>query len=205
MIRHLIFDIGNVLVTFQPKQYFLPYFSSEEETGILCDMIFKHSLWNLYDQGLYTIQELQNEYCRLYPDKEGEVKMILHNWLQILQPIEESISFLKQMKERGYSIYLLSNISEDAVTYLNKTQSFMQLIDGGVYSYKEKINKPDVAIYERLLNRYHLNPGEVLYFDDLSANIEQARKIGMQGIVFTGIESIETAKIILKKEKYVKE
>ena len=205
MIRHLVFDIGNVLITFQPKHYFLPYFSSGEESGLLCDMIFKHSLWSLYDQGLYTIQKLQNEYCRLYPDKEREVEMVLHNWLQILQPIEESISFLKQMKERGYSIYLLSNISEDAVAYLNKTQSFMQLIDGSVYSYQEKINKPDAAIYERLLNRYHLNPEEVLYFDDLSANIEQARKLGMQGIVFTGIESIETAESILKKEKYVKE
>lgn len=75
----------------------------------------------------------------------------------------------------------------------------MQLIDGKVYSYEEKINKPDPRIYQILLNRYRLKPEEVLYFDDLSSNIEQAKQLGMHGIVFKGRESIELAKSILEK------
>ena len=128
-----------------------------------------------------------------------ELELVLSNWVKLLNPMEKSIRFLKVMKEKGYQIYLLSNISEDAVSYLTETQSFMELIDGKVYSYEEKINKPDPRIYQILLNRYRLKPEEVLYFDDLSSNIEQAKQLGMHGIVFKGRESIELAKSILEK------
>lgn len=199
MIKHLVFDIGNVLVTFQPERYFINYFSTEEETKKICGKIFSNPLWLEYDQGLYSIEDLHKEYLKIYPDMKQELELVLSNWVKLLNPMEKSIRFLKVMKEKGYQIYLLSNISEDAVSYLTETQSFMELIDGKVYSYEEKINKPDPRIYQILLNRYQLKPEEVLYFDDLSSNIEQAKQLGMHGIVFKGRESIELAKSILEK------
>ena len=199
MIKHLVFDIGNVLVTFQPERYFINYFSTEEETKKICGKIFSNPLWLAYDQGLYSIEDLHKEYLKIYPDMKQELELVLSNWVKLLNPMEKSIRFLKVMKEKGYQIYLLSNISEDAVSYLTETQSFMELMDGKVYSYEEKINKPDPRIYQILLNRYQLKPEEVLYFDDLSSNIEQAKQLGMHGIVFKGRESIELAKSILEK------
>ena len=205
MIKYLVFDIGNVLATFQPDIYFKKRFDSKEKTEKLCTMIFSHDLWRAYDQGLYTKEDLEKEYLHLYPDYEQGIKMILNDWTNSLTPMHNTISFLQDMKKKGYNIYILSNISEEGTKYLKDTQNYFSICDGAVLSYQEKINKPDPRIFEVLFKRYQLKPEEGLYFDDLSCNIEQAKQLGMQGIVFCGEESIQTAKKLLEEVVYVKE
>ena len=94
------------------------------------------------------LEDLYAVYHDAYPDMVEETDIVLQNWLQLMQPMQESIAFMKQMKNAGYGIYILSNISQDSADYLKETQQFFPLADGAVLSYEEKTNKPDPHIFE---------------------------------------------------------
>ena len=138
MIKHIVFDIGNVLMTFAPETYFIRWFQSEEKTHRVCSRIFTHEAWEKYDQGIWMLEDLYAVYHDAYPDMVEETDIVLQNWLQLMQPMQESIAFMKQMKNAGYGIYILSNISQDSADYLKETQQFFPLADGAVLSYEEK-------------------------------------------------------------------
>lgn len=61
-------------------------------------------------------------------------------------------------------------------------------MDGGIFSYLVNCVKPDEEIYYKLFEKYDLNPAECVFIDDTPANIETARRLGMQGIVFESYE-----------------
>ena len=204
MIKHIVFDIGNVLMSFAPEAYFKRWFQSEERTHRICSRIFTHEAWEKYDQGIWMLEDLYAVYHKAYPDMLEETNIVLQNWLQLMKPMQESIAFMKQVKDDGYGVYILSNISQDSADFLKKTQRFFSLADGAVLSYEEKINKPDPHIYEVLLQRYELNAGELLYLDDNVENTRQAEKMGIQGILFTDEGCIAKAQKLLKEECHAK-
>ena len=191
MIKHIVFDIGNVLMSFAPEAYFKRWFQSEERTHRICSRIFTHEAWEKYDQGIWMLEDLYAVYHKAYPDMLEETNIVLQNWLQLMKPMQESIAFMKQVKDDGYGVYILSNISQDSADFLKKTQRFFSLADGAVLSYEEKINKPDPHIYEVLLQRYELNAGELLYLDDNVENVRQAELLGIHGIVFRDVSCIK--------------
>lgn len=205
MIKHIVFDIGNVLMSFAPEAYFKRWFQSEDRTHRICSRIFTHEAWEKYDQGIWMLEDLYAVYHKAYPDMLEETNIVLQNWLQLMKPMQESIAFMKQVKDDGYGVYILSNISQDSADFLKKTQRFFSLADGAVLSYEEKINKPDPHIYEVLLQRYELNAGELLYLDDNVENTRQAEKMGIQGILFTDEGCIAKAQKLLKEECHVKD
>ena len=204
MIKHIVFDIGNVLMSFAPEAYFKRWFQSEERTHRICSRIFTHEAWEKYDQGIWMLEDLYAVYHKAYPDMLEETNIVLQNWLQLMKPMQESIAFMKQVKDDGYGVYILSNISQDSADFLKKTQRFFSLADGAVLSYEEKINKPDPHIYEVLLQRYELNAGELLYLDDNVENVRQAELLGIHGIVFRDGSCIIEAKRLLKEECHAK-
>lgn len=204
MIKHVVFDIGNVLMTFHPKDYFLQWFPSEEQTEMVCNRIFFHEAWDKYDQGMYLLEDLYEVYHKEYPDMREETDFVLTHWMELMKPMQESIAFMKEVKEAGYGVYILSNISEDSAIYLKATQSFFPLADGAALSYEEHVNKPDPRIYEILLERYDLQPDEILYLDDCAENMEQAQRMGFHGIVFDCKECLAIARQMLKEGSYVK-
>ena len=92
------------------------------------------------------------------------------------------------MKKAGYRIYILSNYG--SWTY-EKTKAdalnFLEYVDGAIFSYEVKMIKPDAGIFHVLFEKYGLQPEECVFLDDLAANIEGAKAVGMHGIVFTGL------------------
>lgn len=184
MIKNIVFDIGNVLVHFDPQTYFRPLFQDEQRTKQICTNIFADEAWLKYDQGLLFIEDLYEIYSSLYPQVQDDIIRVLQNWFTLLQPISSSIAYMKQWKKAGYHIYLLSNISEDAKEYIRKTSDIFAYVEGAVYSYEEKMNKPDVRIFEVLLARYRLAGDETIFIDDKRANIEQAKRVHMHGVQY---------------------
>lgn len=205
MIKHIVFDIGNVVMTFAPETYFIRWFQSEEKTQRVCSRIFTHEAWEKYDQGIWMLKDLYEIYHNAYPDMIEETDIVLQNWLQLMEPMQESIAFMKRVKKAGYGVYILSNISQDSADFLKETQQFFQLADGAVLSYEEKINKPDPHIFEVLLQRYELKAEEILYLDDRAENIRQAEQMGIHGIVFTKETCIAEAEKMLKEDCHVKD
>lgn len=110
----------------------------------------------------------------------------------MLPPKIDMIEYYKVLKQKGYKIYLCSNITEDTYNYIKDNFEIIQMADGGVFSWDENISKPNREIYDSLINKYEINVTETIFIDDTSSNIEVANKIGFETILFENIEQIKS-------------
>lgn len=184
MIKNLVFDIGNVLVEFKPKDYMERLCLAKNDIDNLYRIIFKDNRWNEFDRGTITIEKYITELKAENPQYSKDIDRIFgENWASnFLVPKQESISFLKDCSKR-YNIYLLSNISEYVLDYV-KSLDFWYCIKSGTYSYQTGSCKPEPTIYQSFLNDNQVVPEECLFLDDLPQNIDAARNVNMHGIVF---------------------
>jgi putative hydrolase of the HAD superfamily len=102
--------------------------------------------------------------------------------MHVLRP--DVADWLHALKLRGYRVYLLSNLAKYSHDYVRGYPFFREL-DGGVFSYQERVCKPDERIYRILLERYALRAEETVFLDDSAANVAAAERCGIRGIVFT--------------------
>lgn len=191
MIKNIIFDIGNVCVTFHPAEYFITFFHDQKKTEDLCTNVFTHDAWAGYDQGLLSLSDCREIYHQDYPEDKVNIDYILDHWMNLMKPIPSTITLMQEVLKQGYDVYILSNISKDSADYLKRTQPFFQYAKGAVLSYEEQVIKPDVKIYECLFKRFSLQPEECLFIDDVDVNIEVARQLGMNGIVYHNAMQVE--------------
>lgn len=191
MIRNIVFDLGNVLVDFDPKFYMQSFGFTEQEIQNLFRLLYEDD-WRLYDRGDFaSVTDLCEAVCKKHPAYASAFRKILcPEWVQIHTLKEETAWYLSELKARGYRIYLLSNLSKESYDYVSR-YPFFALIDGGVYSYQEHICKPDRGIYEVLLARYALRADETVFLDDAKANVEAANRLGIHGILFSTIEQVK--------------
>lgn len=192
MIKNIVFDLGAVLVTFNPEKYLKQYGWDENTNQELKKIIFNSEEWEECDRGKYkNNSDLVKVLCDSNPAYADKIRLVLNkNWVKLLCLKEDTADFLKELKQKGFKIYVLSNLSEESYEFI-KNYDFWEHVDGGVFSYLEKMCKPDLRIYEILLQRYELVPGETIFIDDVEKNIEAAEKIGMHGIIFQQLERVK--------------
>lgn len=182
MIKNLIFDLGNVLVEFKPEKYLNSL--NIPDSKKLSQIIFEDNRWTECDRGTIQIKDYIADLKKENPKYSVYLDLIFgENWVSNFFKVkEESVAFLKQVAKK-YNIFILSNISEYVLNYI-KTLDFFTYVTSGTYSYLVKSCKPDEKIYHSLLQENKLLPQECLFLDDIPANIEIAKKLGMNGIVF---------------------
>ncbi len=185
-IKKIIFDIGNVLVRFDPLEYLVKSYGEDFETiKLLHQHVFSGEEWKLLDQGMITSEEAVDRISKRIPKYKDVVEKIILHWETFLiDEISTSVYFLKKFKDAGYKIYALSNFPERGYVYTEKRYPFFELFDGKVISYEVKEMKPGRKIYEILMKKYDLKPEECVFIDDTLANIEAAKEMGMKGIHF---------------------
>lgn len=91
---------------------------------------------------------------------------------------------LKELREAGYGVYYLSNYSRKAYYECGESLTFMPYMDGGIVSFRVGMTKPDPGMYEYVLKEYSLTAGECVFVDDMPENVDIARRLGFDGIVF---------------------
>lgn len=184
MIKNLIFDLGNVLVTFKPKDYLRRLGFSRKDISILTKLIFEDKRWNEFDRGTIEIEDYISALKKENPEYEEKFDMVFcENWVEnMFRPKEDTIYFLK-LYSKKYKIFILSNISKIVLEGIKK-MDFFEYVTDGTYSYELGICKPEIGIYESLLKENNLNPDECMFLDDLPKNVEAAQKVGMKGLIF---------------------
>lgn len=187
MIKNVIFDIGRVLVTYEPYEYVLSYGYDVQTSKKICNIVFEDKRWIEKDRGTISDKEYLNALITENPNYTDKIKIVYNNWLTMVKPIKETVDFYMDLKNKGYKIYLLSNFSTsyDKVESENK---FLQIADGKIISYRFKTIKPEKKIYELLLSTYNLIPQECVFIDDREENIIAAQDLNINGIVFKDIE-----------------
>lgn len=113
-----------------------------------------------------------------------DVKIHQVNWLKPAILRQVKIEYYKSLKEKEYKIYLCSNITEDTYNYIKDSFEIIQVADGGVFSCFENISKPNVEIYQKLIEKYNLDIEKSILIDDTKRNIISANDIGLNGILF---------------------
>lgn len=141
-----------------------------------------------------------------HPDWEKEIRMYWNEWDKMLGGIVEGMEeWICELKDAGYGLYGLSNWSTETFPLAKNKYRIFNLLDGTVMSGEEKIAKPDLRIYQTLLDRYGLKADECVFIDDRPENIAAAQKVGIHGIAFESYKQAqETFKNIVKQHELCK-
>lgn len=189
MIKNIVLDVGRVLVAWQPNELMKDLGFSDAIVADLMEALFASGVWNETDRGVLSDEEFLKLAVDKAPEYEQEIIQFWNNLDKAIWQFSYARKWIRAMKKAGYQVYILSNYG--SWTY-EKTRedalNFLEDVDGAVFSYQVKMLKPDAEIYNALLAKYGLLAEESVFLDDLPANIEGAKAVGMHGIVFTGLE-----------------
>jgi len=175
-IDTVVFDLGNVLVTFQPKREMEALYGAQ--TAQRMYSLFFPDLWNAYDQGVMDKEMLVEQATKQDGKLQDQIADWMNRWTDYLLPYPENVRLVLRLKERGFkSLYFNATSMKMPCRHL-KQRGLFELFDGGIYSCKEKLIKPDQKIYEKLLDTYDLKASQCLFIDDSLANIQAAKKGG---------------------------
>lgn len=181
MIRNIIFDLGQILFEFTPKNYLSQNFS-KEKADVLMREVFKEKEWKNLDRGTCNIEEAIESIVSRGKVTRDDVTSILSNRSSIVTPIEENLELLEPLKENGYKIFILSNFHKDLFNNFYDEIPALHLFDGKVISSNINLLKPENEIYNHILKKYQLTPDETLFIDDTKHNIEAANEFGIKGL-----------------------
>jgi FMN phosphatase YigB (HAD superfamily) len=193
MIKNIVFDIGNVLLYFKPEEYLDSFKFDETIKEKVFQSIFKSKHWVELDRGTLTENEAIDFFCKTSPELQQEIKKVMQDWIGILKPNLETVKILREIKEKNYRMFLLSNFHKSAFEKVSCENEFFNIFDGKIISYEINLIKPEEAIYNRLLKTYDLKAEETLFIDDMKENIETAEKLGIHTILFKDAGSLKDA------------
>lgn len=180
MIKNIIFDMGGVLIDYNPEKTLYGMFD-KETADILLRVVFRNSLWADKDRGIIMPDEIMEKVKPEIPEAVFEkVSEMVDNFYPYMPPFEKMVGFIEMLKEKGFGIYLLSNASSD-FHERRKDIPALSLFDGVLISADHKLLKPEKEIYEKLYEAFSLKPEECFFIDDVQANIDGAAATGMQG------------------------
>ena len=190
MYKNIIFDLGGVVVDFNPKEFLLERFYNETIETIVYDLTFGSEEWALLDAGKLTQEQAYGEMLEKArtAGRVFEVQSVLDDWPRMLKTRRRTVETMKRLKNMGFSLYYLSNISHETLELIRK-RDFWQLFDGGIASCEVGINKPDAGIYQALLQTYQLDCSESIFVDDRKDNTTAAFDLGITGIHYKGSAS----------------
>lgn len=191
--RHnLIFDFGNVLVRWEPQRVYLPYFGGDEaQYWYFWRHVCNPELRNRIDAG-EDQQQCINSQKALFPDYAAPLEMFITDWEETLPGEMPGMrELLQQLKaDPRYRIFGLTNWSMETFPLARKKFEILQMIDNYVVSGDVKLVKPDPAIFRLALDRFGIRADETTFIDDNPDNVEAAKRLGMDGIVFTNAASL---------------
>lgn len=190
MIKNIILDVGGVLFD-DGKEKFQKILNKDIDeisklTNIAFGKDFKECMLGKKSISEY-IKELEGK------SNFKALEYILNpKYYDVTFPkIKNTIDYIYKLKENGYKLYLLTNITDASYEYINSSINIDELFDGGAYSFKEHLIKPDHEFYNILIKRYNLNKEETIFFDDAEKNVKAGNCIGIKSILFKSIEDIK--------------
>ena len=196
MIKNILFDLGNVLISFKPAEYFEKNKYPENIKNTILSDIFESNEWLLLDNGEISTSDAIEAISRRSSLNKNEIAHIFNLRTDLMFPLDTNVRLLPDLKKRGFRLYFLSNFPADIFDEIRSGYYFFKYFDGGLISAVAKSSKPDVGIYKSIMEKYSLIANECLFIDDIEKNVKTAESLGMKGIATNG--SLEISKEIEK-------
>ena len=199
MIRNIVFDMGWVLFSYQPKEFVRKFCPNAADAELVNRELFDAPEWAETDRGTLTDSDYLALVLGRLPERLHKVTRYLYeNWHVMPQPFPEMEQLVRTLKENGYGLYLLTNMSTRFYRFYQRIPA-VKYFDGMIVSSDVHLLKPDPEIYRTLFSRFELKPEESFFVDDRTENIEGGEALGMKGFVYA--QDPEALKAALRAEK----
>jgi len=190
---HLVFDLGQVMIRWEPvalvRQYFPDRCGSDAQAQALAQTCFRSRAWSDFDAGLLDTDGVALQLAQSIQEPLLRARAMVVDIAHALMPIADSVALLQQLHqwrmaqpETSLRLYYLSNMPEPYADHLIAAHGFFSCFDGGVFSGRVKLSKPDPAIYAHAESALALVPAHTVFFDDHVPNVQTATDRGWQGV-----------------------
>ncbi len=188
-ITSILFDLGGVLIDWNPRYVFKHYFENVEKMEWFLEKICD-SDWNEEQDAGRSLAEATNLKVAEFPEWETEIRAFYGRWEEMLgEAIEGTVDILRTVRDNpNLRLYALTNWSAETFPIAQKRFEFLQWFEGIVMSGEEKTRKPFADIYQIVIDRYGVNPQETVFIDDNLRNCQAAEAIGFNVIHFISPE-----------------
>ena len=187
---NVVFDIGNVLIHWDPRVLYRTIFKSEDEVEWFLEHVCTHE-WNLEQDRGRSFEDAIAEATARHPKHADAIAAYHLRWTEtIIGPIAGTVAILEELKTRGTPLYAITNWHQDKFRETRARFPFLGHFRDIVVSGDERLIKPDPAIYRLLLDRNGLQAGDCLFIDDSPKNVAGAEAVGMKAHHFTSPEGL---------------
>ena len=185
-IQTVIFDLGGVLIDWNPEYVFLDEFNGDRNKMKWFFENICTSDWNEEQDAGVPYQKATEERVQLFPEYETLIRMYYGRWEEMLgDEISGTVKILKSLKASNqYQLIALTNWSHETFPIALNRFDFLSCFEGIVVSGEEKMIKPQPEIYDLTLARYQIKPNTAVFIDDRETNVNAAIQSGMNGIHF---------------------
>jgi len=189
-IRHIVFDVGKVLVHYDPHQAYYELIPDQaERTLFLTDVC--SSAWNQEQDRGRRWEEAEVEAIGRHPGKADLIRAFRKNWHQMVShEYPESVAVLRALLAHGHDVTLLTNFAADTFREAQRRFPALAEVRGVTVSGEVRLIKPDPAIYAHHTQAFALTPAATLFFDDSPANVEAARGSGWNAELFVSADKM---------------
>ncbi|NIG57388.1 HAD family phosphatase [Chitinophaga sp. Cy-1792] len=191
--KAIIFDLGAVLIDWNPRYLYRKIFSTEDEMEQFLEEICT-SDWNEEQDAGRSLLDGTEMLIQQFPSFEAQIRAYYGRWKEMLGgEISDTVALLKELKDSGkYKLYALTNWSNETFPLALMQYQFLQWFDGIVVSGREKQRKPAHSFFQLLLERYQENAAEALFIDDNLRNVNAAKNMGIESIHFLNAPQLKS-------------
>lgn len=187
-IQNVVFDLGGVLLEWKPYQILEGLYQDRDLRALVKKEVFQHPDWLALDKGMLD----EEAAVRLFQQRTGrplaEMKKLMDTVRETLVPIPPTFALLEELSKEGMNLYCVSNMQTAVFAYLQNRYDFWGKFKGLVISAHVRMIKPDAEIFRYLFSRYGLASSACVFIDDHPPNVESARRLDMQAILFQGAD-----------------
>ena len=190
---NLVFDLGQVMIRWEPealvRRFFPDRCGTDAQAQSLAQTCFRSKAWSDFDAGLLDTDGVALQLAQGIQEPLSRVRAMVVDIAHALTPIDASVHLLAQLhqwrqsqKVMGLRLWYLSNMPEPYADHLIEAHSYFHAFDGGVFSGRVKLAKPDPAIYAHAELVLGLVPAHTVFLDDHWPNVQAANERGWQGV-----------------------
>jgi len=189
-IQKIIFDIGQVLIKFSPRDLFIKILKDEEKIDYFLKNICTWE-WHIQQDLIYDTSKAAEPVIKKHPEYKEAIEAFYGRFLEMIDSVhQENVDLALKLKQKGYPIYLLSNFPGDQFEKYRLQNSFLDEFHDRIISGDVGLAKPDIKIYQLAIKKFNLNPEESLFIDDKIENTKGAEQVGIKTIQLQNPEDL---------------
>lgn len=192
-IRHIVFDIGKVLVHYDPEIPYLHLIPDPVRRRWFLETVCTGA-WNIEQDRGRSWSDAEALLIAEHPAEADNIRAFRRHWHEMVpHAYDDTVVLLNTLIDHGHDVTMLTNFAADTFAEARERFSFLNRPRGVTVSGEVGMLKPDRVIYDTHAQTFGLQPEVTLFIDDSEANVAGARAAGWQAVHFTGAGGLETA------------